>query len=124
MKRKIVKIISILLMIMMIFLVFNNVFASSGGKLVKEFTGTDNSAGANILRKIIGPILNVVRIVATGISIFMITYLGIQYMAAAPTEKANIKGKLITFTIGAVVVVGAASLLKMIQEAATDITNA
>lgn len=79
------------------------------------------SIGVEIITKVITPILNVVRIVATGISIIMITYLGIKYMAAAPTEKANIKSQLITFTIGAVVVIGAVTLLDIAKEVATGV---
>lgn len=77
--------------------------------------------GVDLIKKVITPVLNVVRIIATGISIIMITYLGIKYMAAAPSEKANIKSQLITFTIGAVVVIGAATLLEIAKEVATEV---
>ena len=91
---------------------------NSGSGLTSQFNGnngTNTSKGETILQKVIGPILSVVRIVAVGVSIIMITFLGIKYMAAAPSEKASIKNQLVTFTIGAVVVVGATSILTMIK---------
>lgn len=91
----------------------------TGSKIVGMFNDLKNEkdaeAGKNLIAKIVVPILNVVRIVATGVSIIMITYLGIKYMVAAPTEKANIKSQLITFTIGAVIVIGTVTILDIIQ---------
>lgn len=119
MNRKLVKILSIVFIIIQIILITNVVFATSGSELAKSFNGqsssVDTNSGINIIKKSIGPVLSIVRIVAVGISVIMITYLGIQYMSAAPQEKADIKNKLITFTIGAIIVVGAATLLGIIK---------
>lgn len=96
---------------------------NSGSGLTSQFNGnggTNTTKGVSILEKVIGPILSVVRIIAVGVSIIMITYLGIKYMAAAPTEKASIKNQLVTFTIGAIVVFGATSILIMIKNFATS----
>lgn len=118
MNRKTVRIISILVIIFVLFATNISVFATTGSGLTSQFNGnngTNTSKGETILQKVIGPVLSVVRIVAVGVSIIMITFLGIKYMAAAPSEKASIKNQLITFTIGAVVVVGATSILTMIK---------
>ena len=53
----------------------------------------------------------------------MITYLGMKYMSAAPSEKASIKNQLITFTVGVIVVVGATTILQIIQKTTTAITG-
>lgn len=125
MNRKLVKVLSIIFIIIQIVLITNMVFAGeppapkSGSELAKSFdgqpSGLDTSSGVNIITKSIGPVLSIVRIVAVGISVIMITFLGIQYMSAAPQEKADIKNKLITFTIGAIIVVGAVTLLGIIK---------
>lgn len=98
----------------------------AGSNIVAMF-GTagseDIEGGKTLITKIVVPILNVVRIVATGVSIIMITYLGIKYMSASPTEKANIKGQLITFTIGAIVVIGTVSILDIIKDTFENIFN-
>ena len=118
MKRILAKIFTLILIIAWIFLFTNNVFATDA--LVGGFDGTnkgsvDTGSGENLVKKTVFPVLSVVRIVATGIAIIMITYLGIKYMSAAPDEKANIKNQLIAFTIGAVVVVGATKLIDIVQ---------
>ena len=148
MRIKIGKVLSILLAIIMIIGIHTEVFAarttgtitggtqtgsqsvtgggggsgSQGSGIVKAFDGTssDTTAGENIITKVIGPILSVVRIIAVGVSIIMISYLGIKYMAAAPSEKANLKNQLVTFTIGAVVVVGTTSILSIIKNFAGE----
>lgn len=102
-------------------------FAESGSSLVQKFDGTNRANttnGENLITKIVGPILSVIRIVAIGIGMIMITYLGIKYMAAAPNEKAAIKNQLITFAIGVTVVVATTTILGIIRDAVTAITTA
>jgi hypothetical protein len=44
-------------------------------------------------------------------------------MSAAPNEKANIKNQLITFTIGAVLVLSATAILDKVHSAVTSLTE-
>lgn len=127
MNKKLVKILSVIvLFVCAIFLVNNIVWAASGSGLVSQFDGTstgtvDTTETESLLTSVIGPVLSAVRIIATGIAVIMITFLGIKYMSAAPSEKANIKNQLITFTIGAIVVVGTTTLLGIIKDFATGV---
>ena len=79
---------------------FAVVVRKEGAGLVDQFNGSNIGNGNSsiqtaeaetLIKKIIDPILSVVRIVAIGIGIIMITYLGMKYMSAAPSEKASIK---------------------------------
>ena len=128
MNKKVLKIIGILFMAVMLVCIMNNIAVAKSGKsgsaLVNGFKGsttTEAESGRTIVQKLVSPVLNIIRIIATGVSIIMITFLGIKYMSAAPNEKANIKNQLVTFTIGAVVVIGATSLLDIAKEAITNI---
>ncbi len=100
-----------------------------GKKLVQQFNGSGNAAketteeGETLIKKIVGPILSVVRIVAIGLGTIMITYLGIKYMSAAPSEKASIKTQLVTFTVGFAVVIGATTILQLINNVVSEITK-
>jgi len=133
MKKKILKIFVIIGIILAIVFINMPVFADTGSGLVNYFDGKngvgDNATqintgeGETLIEKVIGPILSVIRIIAISLSIIVLTYLGIKYMSAAPQEKANIKNQLITFTIGAMLVVGTASVLKIVQETVTSISN-
>lgn len=123
-KKQIVRI--LIITICVIFCINNMVLAISGSDLTKKFNGEtaiDTSEGEELVQDVIDVILSVVRIVAIGIAVIMITVLGIKYIAAAPSEKANIKNQLITFTVGAVVVIGTTSILTMIKNAVDEITK-
>ena len=118
MKKKIVKIISIMLIIMILFSIFQTTFAASGKGLVNAFkglNGVSTTEGEKLAKDIVGTVLSAIRIVAVGIAIIMITYLGIQYMSAAPSEKANIKNKMVAFVVGAIVVFGATKILEILK---------
>ncbi len=128
MKKKALKfVLSLLLVLGLVFYTTNIVYAASGKELTQIFDGTmiqggvDVSSGERIAQDIIGMILSAVRIVAVSLSLIILTWLGIKYMSAAPSEKANIKGQLITFAIGAIVVVASTSILELVRKFAQSI---
>ncbi len=128
MKKKVLKfVLSLLLVLGLVFYTTNIVYAASGKELTQIFDGTmiqggvDVSSGERIAQDIIGMILSAVRIVAVSLSLIILTWLGIKYMSAAPSEKANIKGQLITFAIGAIVVVASTSILELVRKFAQSI---
>lgn len=125
MNKKLIKIIFLILLTVFMFSFCNVSIAATGSGLTKAFNGesSDTSDGEKFIENVIGSVLSAVRIIATGVSIIMISVLGIKYMSAAPTEKANIKNQLITFTIGAVIVVGTTSILKIIMNFAISATT-
>lgn len=125
MNKKLIKIIFLILFIVFIFSFCNMVIAATGSELTEKFNGVseNTTSGEDIIVKIIGAVLSAVRIVAIGVSIIMISVLGIKYMSVAPSEKANIKNQLITFTIGAAVVFGTTTILKIIMNLATNATS-
>lgn len=127
MNRKILRIFLICMIVVMFFLRFNILesFANQGSEITSVFDGVSSedylSDSEDIIEKIIGTVLSAVRIVATGISLIMLTYLGIKYMSAAPTEKASIKNQLVAFVVGAGVVFGATAILEFAVTAAQSI---
>ena len=128
MNRKLKIIFVVLLLVVETLLIKNEVFAIGGEQLVDAFDGKTNGSvstddGKNLIQKVIHPFLSVARIVAIGVGIIMITFLGIKYMSAAPTEKANIKNQLVTFTVGVAVVVAATTILQIINTAVTSMTD-
>lgn len=115
--------IRILLMfvIFMTIVSYNNVlFAAKGSSVTNMFNGSGDDGiaddGITIVEKVITPVLSVIRIVATGVAVIMLTYLGIKYMSAAPSEKASIKNQLITYTVGAIFVIGTTKILEAIMD--------
>lgn len=78
--------------------------------------GLDNSA-----KTIVGAIISVMRIVATGIALIMIIAVAVKYMSAAPGDRADIKKHAVPFVVGAVVLFASSGILSIIQQFASNI---
>lgn len=79
-----------------------------------------NKSVANTTQRIVGTIINVIRIVGTGIAIIMITYVAIKYMSAAPTEKAEFKKSATAMIVGAIVLFATTNILSVIANFASS----
>ena len=104
--------------------VTNSVYAYDwSGKL----SSIDNATGANDgglgekTTNIVGAIINVVRIVATGVAIIMIIVVAMKYMTSAPGDRADIKKHAVPFVVGAIVLFGSSGILSIIQKFASSI---
>ena len=119
MKKNIVKIVTILMTIFTIFAVVPSsnvkVEAASGSGLVDKFNGSNSKTGKAFAKKTIGPVISALRIVGVGLGGTMIIYLGIQYMMAAPAEKAEIKNKLIPLVVGIVLVTSSIAVISIVR---------
>ncbi len=82
--------------------------------------GKNDTAVINSTKSIMGTIINVIRIVGTGVSAIMLTYVAIKYMSAAPSEKAEFKKSATAFIVGAVVLFAATNLLKILADFAVE----
>lgn len=116
MKKNIVKVLSLVLVIVLCFSFaavfgFSNDGSNDGVKIPTggnvTATGLDNLGGI-----IIGVLQTVAGIVAVSVLIFV----GIKYLLASPGEKANIKGSLIPYVIGAVLIFAAVPILGIIKQ--------
>lgn len=123
MKKGIIKVLFVMAVIFEVVLFTNTVLASDVTGLFDGSTvGTevDPSKGIALTTDVIGKILSVIRIIAVSLAIVVLTYLGIKYMLAAPSEKAEIKKQYVTFVIGVVVFVAATTILDVIKNFATQ----
>ena len=82
--------------------------------------GKNDTTVINSTKSIMGTIINVIRIVGTGVSVIMLTYVAIKYMSAAPSEKAEFKKSATAFIVGAVVLFAATNLLKILADFAVE----
>lgn len=104
-----------LITIILVFACCTISYASVSG----TFNGSDEGEG--FITAIIGMILPAVRAVAAGVAIIGITIMGTRYMAAAPTERAEIKDTIIKFVAGILLVVGATEIVGWLQEIAGSV---
>ena len=78
-----------------------------------------STAITSTTKKITSTIVNVIRVVGTGMAIVMLTYVAIKYMSAAPQEKAEFKKSATAYVVGAIVLFAASNILKVITDFAT-----
>lgn len=125
--KKIKWIVTIVLAVLCITSMANSALAESTDPFVNDdpfsFTRFDDqgiSAADNAAQNIMGTGIQTVKIVGYGISIVMLLYIGIKYMLAAPSEKADLKKSLVIFVVGAVLVFAATTVLDVINNFATS----
>ena len=110
-KRKIVFI--IIMTVYLILSICNITFASDNFNFT-QFDSNNNSDVDSVTKNFMGTGIGVIRVVATGISIVMLSYIGIKYMTAAPSEKADFKKSATIFVVGAILVFAAGNILDIL----------
>ena len=72
--------------------------------------GADSSSTGK-LGPIINTVIGFIQVVGTGISVIMVTVLGIKYILSAPGEKADVKKQIAPLIIGAVVLFASVNIV-------------
>ena len=133
------KIVSILLCIILISAVFgiNDVYADGKKEDKKKETTDvtdptsvissmedvkDNMASTdNSIADIINTAIGLLQITGTGISIIVVSILGIKYLLASPSEKADTKKSILPIIIGCALLFGAVNLISAISNFANNL---
>ena len=116
--KKVMKIVVALLVAVMLVTAFTQtVSALDLGIFNNE--ENDNSGASNAVTNIIGSIIYIARIIGAGVAIIMLIVLAIQYIAASPEGKAEIKKNSTVYIVGAIILFAASAILGIIQNFAT-----
>lgn len=120
----IVKILKILVVILFIFVVISN-FEVMAYDVKGSFSGDASqlSGAADAVKTVLSTILDVVRLVGTGVAIIILLVVGAKFMMASPNERANIKQYSINYLIGAMILIGASGILTIIKTFAQTATG-
>ncbi len=113
-KSKVMRIISIALIAIFALMMLSQV-AFAAELDTSSFTREDKSGASNAVTNIIGSIINIAQIIGMGVAIIMLVVLAIQYIAAAPEGKAEIKKNATIYIVGAVILFAAAAILEIIK---------
>ena len=107
--------VAIVLAVMFVGTLLNVSFADDNFSFTR-FDGEDykSTAANDAAEKAMGTAINTIKIVGTGTAIVMITYMGIKYMMAAPSEKAEFKKSASIYIVGAVLIFAATNILAII----------
>lgn len=85
-----------------------NTFAST------NVPGKNGSLG-DLIKKMLGVILTIVRTIAVGWAILMAISIATKYMSASPQVKAQLKTDMPTYLVGAAILFGAAGIITLVQ---------
>ena len=118
--KKYIKVISTIILIVMFVGILQNIALAATFVDMATVNGVLNETGAggttvSSARKIIGAIINVVKVISVGIAVIMLAVLAMKYMLAAPGDKADIKKHAVVYVVGAVVLFGASGILSIIH---------
>lgn len=120
MKKTLVKLSIILLITVLIVMMFANI-GSYADTVSKTFTGSSSSKTLGATRNLLGIILNSVRITGLAVSIIILTVIGMKFMMASPSERANIKQYSMNYVIGAGFLFAATGIVSILKAFAKEI---
>lgn len=90
---------------------------------VTDFTGNTEGQAAEKVTEISQNIIGIVQVVGTAAAVIMLVVLGIKYVVASASEKAEIKKSAPIYVVAAVFIFAAVNILAIIQDFAKDVTD-
>lgn len=82
-------------------------------------SGDSNVTGS--VSNIAGSVITIARVICAAVAVAMLAILGMKYMSAAPSEKADIKKHAVVYIVGAVVMFACTGILGIIQKFASSL---
>ena len=79
--------------------------------------------GNHEVTKAINKVIGILQVIGTGISLVVVSLLGIKYMLASPADKADTKKAILPIVIGCVLVFGGVNLVALVADFTTKITK-
>lgn len=119
MKNNVKKIFIIGIIFLIVLAMLTQAFAKvNPSDITSKYKGStgDDLQGADSVKNTIAGILDAVRIASAGVAIIMLTILGAKYMLSSPNDRAEIKKGATVYIVGAVVMMSASFLAKVIKE--------
>jgi hypothetical protein len=102
---------------MSLFVGIIDVYATDIENLISSMNGTsDMATDGNGIRNTINNVIGLIQFAGTGISVIVVTMLGIKYILASPSEKADVKKQIAPILIGCVLLFGAVNLVAIIAD--------
>ena len=68
-----------------------------------------------------GAVITIARVISAAVAVAMLAIVGMKYMSAAPSEKADIKKQAVVYIVGAVIMFACTGILGIIQKFAASI---
>lgn len=117
--QKVIKLLIAILLVVILSMTVSQVALAAGynqsSSLSDMFDKTDESGASEAASNIIGMIINIAQVIGTGVAIVMLIVLAIQYIAASPEGKAEIKKNATIYVVGAVILFAASGILGIVR---------
>lgn len=118
------KVVSILILLLVMSMCFSTVYAGSGiNNIISSMNGASNiasvAASASNIMNTINNVIGLMQVAGTGIALVVVTLLGIKYMLASPSEKAETKKMIMPILIGCLLLFGGVNIMAAIAELST-----
>ena len=106
-----------LILIISFFVGTINVYATDVNAIISSMEGTSEMAtDGDGIKSAINNVIGLIQVAGTGISVVVVTMLGIKYLLASPSEKADVKKQIAPILTGCVVLFGAVNLVAIIAD--------
>lgn len=100
----------------------NNVFAYDMMATINaQADATADDSVTKSVSNISGAVITIARVVCAAVAVAMLAILGMKYMSAAPSEKADIKKHAVVYIVGAVIMFACTGILGIIQQFAAGL---
>lgn len=100
----------------------NNVFAYDMMATINaQADATADDSVTKSVTNISGAVITIARVVCAAVAVAMLAILGMKYMSAAPSEKADIKKHAVVYIVGAVIMFACTGILGIIQQFAAGL---
>lgn len=115
-REKVIKIIICIIVFLSLISFFNIANAVDViDEMNKALTTPDDPTKDSSIVYLLSRIFTTIQFIGTGISVIIITRLGITYMLSSVEEKAQIKQRAVPILMGTFVLVATVNILKLIQ---------
>ncbi len=107
-----------LILIVSVFVFTTRVYASDVTNIIESMNGTSDMSGVdgNRISGTLNNVIGLIQVAGTGISVVVVTMLGIKYILASPSEKADVKKQIAPILIGCVLLFGAVNLVAIVAD--------
>ena len=112
--KKSMKIVSILMMAVMLIIVATPVFAVNTEQAIKDIDSKISYSGNTDFSNKVGKIIGFLQWAGAISGVLIITIFGFKYMMGSLEEKAEYKKTMIPFIVGAVVLIAAPQIARLI----------
>ncbi len=127
MKKKMVLV--LVIMILSSFVIYCNKTFAAGttmnsllkSKNMKDVSTPDASAGQDGIIGGINSVIGLLQFAGTGISVIVVTILGIKYILASPADKADVKKSIMPIIIGCALLFAGVNIVATVMDFSTKV---